>query len=326
MMMMATVPPLPYASASPPSPAYADLAPTAGIPQAAYAPVSRARRGSFAAALDVMRSVDRTRRPSTAPAATGGWGGSASVDPFLASPYDPAPGLSSAAIATPASPYRLSPLSSPPPSPSPSAMGWAQAPPIVRVGPDDIDAYMMDGPYDLYLESISANALRAIDRQLEVARRTGDTRPPIVVVDVDDTVVSQHRGLRNRFVRELEAQGVSVPPGFLPPLWPIVRLVQELRRRGVRIAILTGRHSTSEAVTLANLRWVGIDGWDHAIFRRVNTPEQFMPAAEYKSRQRRRLADAGYNIVANIGDQYSDIQGPHSGVAVKLPNPMYVIP
>ena len=34
----------------------------------------------------------------------------------------------------------------------------------------------------------------------------------------------------------------------------------------------------------------------------------------------------GYDIVANVGDQYSDLAGGHADRAFKLPNPFYFLP
>ncbi len=36
--------------------------------------------------------------------------------------------------------------------------------------------------------------------------------------------------------------------------------------------------------------------------------------------------DYGYDVILNVGDQVSDLQGGHADRAVKLPNPMYSIP
>lgn len=209
-----------------------------------------------------------------------------------------------------------------------------------------VDAYMTSPTYDRFVESLCADATRAIDdrlRDLANARvagarvRRGSRDPyaaiavpsepvPLAVFDVDDTLLSSHPGRRHRFAAHLLSAGARMPPAYLPPIDPVVRLYRSLRARGVRTAILTGRRSTNEAVTLDNLRWAGVDGWDHAIFRAVGTPEQHMDAVDYKSRQRARLAAAGYRIVANVGDQHSDLHGGNSGVAVKLPNPMHTIP
>jgi hypothetical protein len=49
--------------------------------------------------------------------------------------------------------------------------------------------------------------------------------------------------------------------------------------------------------------------------------------AEYKSGERKKIVDAGYHIILNVGDQMSDLTGsPQAELSVKLPNPFYYIP
>lgn len=46
----------------------------------------------------------------------------------------------------------------------------------------------------------------------------------------------------------------------------------------------------------------------------------------FKSTKRKELEDAGYTIIGNIGDQWSDFSGTNVGNRTfKLPNPMYYI-
>lgn len=47
---------------------------------------------------------------------------------------------------------------------------------------------------------------------------------------------------------------------------------------------------------------------------------------EYKSQTRKHLESQGYDIVANFGDQYSDLQGGYGDKRYKIPNPMYYLP
>jgi hypothetical protein len=47
---------------------------------------------------------------------------------------------------------------------------------------------------------------------------------------------------------------------------------------------------------------------------------------EYKSGTRKHISSEGYKIVADFGDQYSDLLGGDAGHQVKIPNPMYYLP
>ena len=67
----------------------------------------------------------------------------------------------------------------------------------------------------------------------------------------------------------------------------------------------------------------------------LNTPEfcgpsitasASCPTVLYKSGTRAYIESLGYTIVANFGDQYSDLQGDHEVKAFKMPNPNYYLP
>jgi hypothetical protein len=46
---------------------------------------------------------------------------------------------------------------------------------------------------------------------------------------------------------------------------------------------------------------------------------------EYKSGERGAIERDGYRIIANVGDQASDVADGHADRAFKLPNPFYFI-
>ena len=46
----------------------------------------------------------------------------------------------------------------------------------------------------------------------------------------------------------------------------------------------------------------------------------------FKSGERAALEGQGYRILANVGDQESDLAGGHADRSFKLPNPFYFIP
>jgi hypothetical protein len=60
----------------------------------------------------------------------------------------------------------------------------------------------------------------------------------------------------------------------------------------------------------------------------LRTPAQAKESTiEYKSGARKAIVDAGYRIILNVGDQFSDLKGlPAAEYSVKLPNPLYYIP
>jgi hypothetical protein len=53
---------------------------------------------------------------------------------------------------------------------------------------------------------------------------------------------------------------------------------------------------------------------------------QSCPTIQYKSGVRAHIEDLGYEIVANFGDQFSDLKGGFADRTFKLPNPNYYLP
>lgn len=46
---------------------------------------------------------------------------------------------------------------------------------------------------------------------------------------------------------------------------------------------------------------------------------------QYKSGTRKHIESLGYDIVADFGDQYSDLDGGYADKTFKLPNPTYFV-
>jgi hypothetical protein len=52
----------------------------------------------------------------------------------------------------------------------------------------------------------------------------------------------------------------------------------------------------------------------------------FPSAVDFKAPKRREIEAQGYEIVLNMGDQESDLEGGYAERTFKLPNPFYWIP
>ena len=78
------------------------------------------------------------------------------------------------------------------------------------------------------------------------------------------------------------------------------------------------------AATEQNLRSTGYTDYTRLILAPVGA--QHPSAADFKAPQRAAFEAEGYTIVANIGDQPSDLAGGHSERTFLLPDPFYRIP
>ena len=101
-------------------------------------------------------------------------------------------------------------------------------------------------------------------------------------------------------------------------------MYEEARRLNVAVFFLTGRPEGQRTSTEANLRLAGFSGWEKLILR--GDSEKGMTALAYKSAERKKIVAAGYRIVLNVGDQWSDLRGKAPAeYSVKYPDPFYFV-
>ena len=112
--------------------------------------------------------------------------------------------------------------------------------------------------------------------------------------------------------------------GEMPAIAQTLELFREARVAGVSVFFVTGRRERLRAPTTANLRTEGFRGTWSLRLRPNRQPRS--QRAGWKARVRRSLARRGYRVVANVGDQWSDLRGGGAMRTFKLPNPMYTIP
>jgi hypothetical protein len=119
----------------------------------------------------------------------------------------------------------------------------------------------------------------------------------------------------------------------------MVGLEQFAESHGYTVFFLTGRphNPTADqtAGTIANLTAAGYDV-DPANLYLKDATGTFQPwlsscapsctTTQYKSLTREHIESLGYDIVANFGDQFSDLNGGFADQTFKVPNPMYFLP
>ena len=137
----------------------------------------------------------------------------------------------------------------------------------------------------------------------------------------------------------------------------MVDLVQQAKDEGYAIIFITGRPATQEAATLGNLTadGVGVDAGYPApttlpTVRTACSPSRPSPTTRPTSSKpvpssapshpdaevvhdhplqvgtRAHIESLGYEIVANFGDQFSDLKGGFADKTFKMPNPNYFLP
>jgi predicted secreted acid phosphatase len=144
-----------------------------------------------------------------------------------------------------------------------------------------------------------------------------------IVFDIDETTLSNYTAIEaDNFTfgtnSQNEAQnkiGTAIPPSLA--------LFNLAKEKHIAIFLITGRRENVRTPTAENLAEQGYTGYQQLILRPVGGTGT---TVDYKAGERAKIEDQGYRIVANVGDQYSDLAGGHSGVAFKLPNPFYFLP
>jgi glycerophosphoryl diester phosphodiesterase len=185
--------------------------------------------------------------------------------------------------------------------------------------PDVAVPYRRSGQWGRDISSLVRRAKRDLKRAL------GRRRParPAVVLDVDDTSLSLYACLRKRDFEPAAARGCAVAGG-LPAVRQTRSFFRLARRRHVAVFFITGRPEPLRESTVANLRQAGYRGRWRLVMRPAD--DSHASLVPYKRGARRKIVRRGYRILANLGDQRSDLRGGYARHAYRLPNPMYVTP
>jgi hypothetical protein len=190
--------------------------------------------------------------------------------------------------------------------------------------------YYDSGAYLTDLHLAAAPAIGWITEEAPLVDR------PAVVFDIDETALSNWEAITaNDFGRVIEGPCDELPEG--PCGWrawgmraqstviqPTMDIFTAARDRGVAIFFITGRHETQRTATERNLQSVGYTGYTELIME--SRGAHYVSAADFKAPQRAQIEQQGYTIIANVGDQPSDLDGGFSEQTYLLPNPFYRIP
>jgi HAD superfamily, subfamily IIIB (Acid phosphatase) len=190
--------------------------------------------------------------------------------------------------------------------------------------------YYNSGAYLTDLQLAAAPAIGWINEEAPRVDR------PAVVFDIDETALSNWEAIKaNDFGRIFTGGCDSLPQGPCglvawdqraqsTVIQPTMDIYTAARDRGAAIFFITGRPENQRAATERNLKVVGYTGYTQLIME--PTGAQYVSAADFKAPQREQIEQRGYTIIANVGDQPSDLAGGFSEQTYLLPNPFYRIP
>lgn len=148
-----------------------------------------------------------------------------------------------------------------------------------------------------------------------------------VVVDIDDTLLDSvpfYAHADPPFTHDVREWRRFRDGCRQPAIISTRMLVRRLHRSGWHIVLVTGRESTNRTQTRRCLHLRGVTGWDALIMRAP--ADSATSAAQWKEQQRALLVGRGWQVVASIGDQRSDMDGHHVLRGFLLPNAIYATP
>ncbi|MFE9999291.1 HAD family acid phosphatase [Streptomyces avermitilis] len=195
-----------------------------------------------------------------------------------------------------------------------------------------------DSEYAKDLARLESGAKRYIDKAAHKAKRHGEK--PAVVFDIDDTLLlSLDYEKKTNYTYNSTTWADYVAKADRPAVFGTPELVAYAKSKGVEVFYNSGLKESQRVSAVANLKKVGADinlDADHMFLKDAANPPAYLSACataaawncttvQYKSGTRKHIESLGYDIVANFGDQYSDLEGGYADKTYKLPNPTYFV-
>ncbi len=206
------------------------------------------------------------------------------------------------------------------------------APPPPPLNIDTVKALLLDYHQQYYDIDVAAVFDSA---QAFVEKKAAQSKRPALVLDIDETSLTNWPNLladNFGFVAEGSCDLLPAGPcGFnqwvlkssARAIEPARQLFNAAKANGVAVIFITGRPDKQREATILNLIHEGFDGW--AELRTRPNRDDLPNVQTYKAAERTKVEAEGYTIIANVGDQMSDLEGEHSGCHFKVPNPFYFI-
>jgi predicted secreted acid phosphatase len=167
-----------------------------------------------------------------------------------------------------------------------------------------------------------ATKAKAWLRQRTQARHA--PKKPALVLDIDETSLDNYPCLDEKGGIPYDAAVYAgcVVAFDAPAIKPIRSLFKRAKALNVKVFFITGRPEAIRAGTLDNLKAAGFTGKYELVLRPADDDNDSV--VPYKSGARKKIQKRGFKIIANVGDQQSDLKGGFSERTYKLPNLIYL--
>jgi predicted secreted acid phosphatase len=210
--------------------------------------------------------------------------------------------------------------------------------------------FAADSNYAKEAASVAGDGSKWLAKEAKPSHSKKLDGAPAIVLDVDDTTLATYNyEIFSNWAFNPTTNGNFVNGELFPAVPGMVQMAQEAASEGYAIFFLTGRPTSQAPATIGNL--VTDASPPPAIHNGYPTPTAlftkppvasypaYLQAAcagdpngactttHYKTATRKHIEeDLGYDIVANFGDQFSDLNGGFADETFKMPNPSYFLP
>lgn len=196
----------------------------------------------------------------------------------------------------------------------------ADPPPNLSLRKQEVMAYITSGDYAKEVAAVALSANKYLARRIPQGVAPG--KKMAIVFDIDETTLTNLTHIvANDFGYAPKVWESWVAEGRAPAIIPVQTIYDAAIRGKIDVFFISARKESEQAATERNLRQVGYDTWTRAYFK----PADLVSTTKgFKIDVRRKLMQEGYVIIANIGDQDSDLAGGYAERTFKLPNPFYL--
>jgi len=180
-------------------------------------------------------------------------------------------------------------------------------------------AYIDSGGYAKDVAAVALDAAKYLQKRVP---RGAKGKKMAIVFDIDETTLTNLSHITaNDFAYIPKLWDEWIAAGRCPAIIPVQTVYDTAVRLKIDVFFITGRREEERTATEHNLRDVGYDTWTKIYYK--PTSDVTLTMTGFKTDTRRKLEQEGYAIIANIGDQKSDLAGGYAEEIFKLPNPFY---
>ncbi len=178
--------------------------------------------------------------------------------------------------------------------------------------------------YNRDLSDAIHDALYYLQFRITQNQRLKRPKKLAMVLNIDETALSNYPAMKRFNFGGTPKEVIAAEQLGNDPAIPFtLALYDYAKSHGVAVFFITGRNEAQRSSTIKNLIVAGYQNWNKLYMK----PKKYhhRSLVHYKTEMRKKIDHMGFDIVLNIGDQFSDLKGGHADMDVKLANPYYSI-